>query len=147
MQQVGDLPTSDSLAGVVVTVLDYRPLSASTPMWAFIAEVPLVALLGLVHLRVALASAFLVELGAAMIVASTMPLLEQQALALQMLVDRLRMSSAGRSPRADDGSSGSSSRGNRLALKLSPADERNDAISYSASSIAGSLNANQFCIR
>jgi hypothetical protein len=33
------------------------------------------------------------------------------------------------------------------SAKLRCAKVRNDAISYSASSIAGSLNANQFCIR
>ena len=73
--------TSDSLAGVVTDRVHQARVSVD-PDVRLHAEVPLVALLGLVHLRVALAAAFLVELGAAMMVASTMrAALEHQALA------------------------------------------------------------------
>lgn len=71
-----------------------RPLSTSTPV-RFHAEVPLAALLRLMHLGVAFALAFFVELDAAVIVASTMlPRLSSRPLRVKSALTCLRMSSA-----------------------------------------------------
>src|SRR5579862_932293 len=93
-------------------------------------------------------SAFLVELGAAMIVASTMLLrLSSRPLRAKYALTRLRISGA---------SSLVSSRCRKLRIVVlsgigsvndSRANARIGVISYSASSIAGSLIPNQFCIR